>query len=147
MRTGSVTVAIAPAALMLLNANVLYLQSTPMTEPLLIGLALLAYAAVDEWVDAPNRAARTRAAWLLAALVMTRYEGWFIAARPAAVATIATRHRGVREWMALLAPRRDRHRRVSCVLGYASTGEWFCSASFLCRRIPRCINRSRQAVR
>ena len=42
--TGSVVAALTGAALMMLNPNVLYLQSTPMTEPLLFGLSLLAVA-------------------------------------------------------------------------------------------------------
>ena len=36
---------------MMLNPNVLYLQSTPMTEPLLFGLTLLAVAATAQWLD------------------------------------------------------------------------------------------------
>ncbi|HXH05032.1 MAG TPA: hypothetical protein VNI83_00420, partial [Vicinamibacterales bacterium] len=36
--TGSIAAGVVAAALLLLNPNVLYLQSTPMTEPLLLGL-------------------------------------------------------------------------------------------------------------
>ena len=35
--------------------DVLYLQSTPMTEPLLLGLMLLAVDLVYDWVDANGR--------------------------------------------------------------------------------------------
>ncbi len=41
----------AAAALLLVNPNVLYLQSTPMTEPLLFGTTLLAMALTADWVD------------------------------------------------------------------------------------------------
>ena len=49
--TGSLLAAVTGAALLMLNPNVLYLQSTPMTEPLLFGLSLLAIAATASWVD------------------------------------------------------------------------------------------------
>src|SRR5688500_7720010 len=48
-RFGSVSAALVAPATMLLNPNLLYLQSTPMTEPLLIGLACLCLVAVDGW--------------------------------------------------------------------------------------------------
>ena len=42
--TGSIAAGAAGAALLLVNPNVLYLQSTPMTEPLLFGTTLVAVA-------------------------------------------------------------------------------------------------------
>ena len=47
--TGSITAALTGAALLMLNPNVLYLQSTPMTEPLLFGLTLWSIAATAWW--------------------------------------------------------------------------------------------------
>src|SRR5436190_13068939 len=47
MRTRSAAIAIATPALVLLNPNLLYLAATPMTEPMLIGLALASLAACD----------------------------------------------------------------------------------------------------
>src|ERR1700687_5251564 len=47
--TASPLAAGAAAAVFVLNPNVLYLQSTPMTEPLLLGLGLLAVALAIEW--------------------------------------------------------------------------------------------------
>jgi len=134
-RTGSVAAAITPAALMLANPNVLYLQSTPMTEPTLIGLALLSLAAVDEWIHAPSPAGRSRAAWLIAALMMTRYEGWLIAAGLAGIATIAAWRRGPREWEPLWLPSAIVVA-AFLVLGYAATGQWFLSASFFVPENP-----------
>ena len=49
--TGSIVAAVTGAALLLLNPNVLYLQSTPMTEPLLLGLTLFSSAATAAWLD------------------------------------------------------------------------------------------------
>ena len=52
--TGSLTAALTGAALLLVNPNVLYLQSTPMTEPLLFGLTLFSVAATAGWVLPPE---------------------------------------------------------------------------------------------
>ena len=49
--TGSRPAAVAGAAVFALNPNVLYLQSTPMTEPLLIALSVLGVALLVAWVD------------------------------------------------------------------------------------------------
>ena len=48
--TGSIVGGIVAAALLMLNPDVLYLQSTPMTEPLLFGTTFLAVALVGVWV-------------------------------------------------------------------------------------------------
>ena len=48
--TGSRTGGCVAAALLMLNPDVLYLQSTPMTEPLLFGTTFLAIAMIGEWV-------------------------------------------------------------------------------------------------
>lgn len=79
-QTGSVAAAVAAPIVILANPNVLYLQSTPMTEPLFVGLSLAALVAVDGWTRDPRAGVRRHAGWVLAALVLTRYEGWFIAA-------------------------------------------------------------------
>jgi hypothetical protein len=49
--TGSITGGVVVAALLMLNPDVLYLQSTPMTEPLLFGTTFLAVALVMRWTD------------------------------------------------------------------------------------------------
>src|SRR6516225_3564471 len=72
--TGSTAGALAATALLVLNPNVLYLQSTPMTEPLLFGTTFLAVALVAGWTSAP---AETHAAgWALVAAALTRFEAW-----------------------------------------------------------------------
>ena len=80
--TGSAAASLAGAVLLLANPNVLYLQSTPMTEPLLFGLSLFAVAATASWVDRcdgqsalPSTAAPGVA---LVLVCMTRYEAWAI---------------------------------------------------------------------
>jgi len=128
-RTGSWVVAIVPSALIIADPNVLYLMSTPMSEPLLFGTALLSLAALDAWIDVPTSSRRARAAWFLAALVMTRYEGWPIAAALILAATIANRRQGVAEIGRLVFPSAFAIA-AFLGLGYASSGQWFLSSSF-----------------
>jgi hypothetical protein len=76
-RTGSVSGAGAGAALMMANPNVLYLQSTPMTEPLLFGTTILAVTLMADWIDDDVAWRGARGPGLaIAAACMTRYEAW-----------------------------------------------------------------------
>jgi hypothetical protein len=84
--TGSIAGGATASALLMLNPDVLYLQSTPMTEPLLFGTTFLAVALIADWVatvsprDATLPASggpRSKAAgWGMIAAVLTRYEAW-----------------------------------------------------------------------
>ena len=120
--TGSVTAAFTGSALMMLNPNVLYLQSTPMTEPLLFGLSLFAIALTAKWLDDrpsvssasrvpapgprtpdpgyripdPGYRLPTAASLALAAACMTRYEAWPITAAVVGLAMIVLIRRGAR---------------------------------------------------
>ena len=58
--TGSRTGAVLAAALFALNPNVLYLQSTPMTEPLLFALTSLVVLQLVEWAIVRDAACRRR---------------------------------------------------------------------------------------
>ena len=53
--TGSVAGGIVAAALLMLNPDVLYLQGTPMTEPLLFGSTFLAVSLVARWAATCQR--------------------------------------------------------------------------------------------
>jgi hypothetical protein len=101
-RTGSIAGALAGSALLMTNPSVLYLQSTPMTEPVLFGTTLLAMTAVANWLDAsdvasdaPRASART-AGLALAAACMTRYEAWPICASLLALSAAVLLRRGTR---------------------------------------------------
>jgi hypothetical protein len=74
----SIAAALAVALLFALNLNILYLQSTPMTEPLfLASLAALLWATL--WFrDAQSVFAVVAAAAASNAASLTRYEGWFL---------------------------------------------------------------------
>ena len=109
--TGSAIAAVAAAAVFACNPNVLYLQATPMTEPLLLALTTLAVAMLVEWCgeDAPptdratipterrattilDRRARLRPAVVgivFALACLTRYEAWPVTACALAAATWA----------------------------------------------------------
>jgi hypothetical protein len=74
---------VVAAAVFVLNPNVLYLQSTPMTESLLLALTLLAVAMLIDWADlqACRNGDRTRLiGWLFALACLTRYEAWPVTA-------------------------------------------------------------------
>jgi len=111
------------AALLMLNPDVLYLQSTPMTEPLLFGMTFLTVALVGIWsVSIPNpttpnsqstpnsatpnshavtsqiRNSRSRpstaAGWSAIAAVLTRYEAFPIVATAIGLAFVVLWRRG-----------------------------------------------------
>ena len=91
--TGSVSAAFAGAALLMINPNVLYLQSTPMTEAVLFGTTLVAVAVTARWIDHGAGSARAPGLALVAAC-MTRYEAWPITAALIALAGIVVWRRG-----------------------------------------------------
>jgi hypothetical protein len=84
------------ALLFVANANAIYLQSTPMTETLLLACIAAAVHHLDEWCRTGRygQLAATSVAVLLATL--TRYEGWVLAVAVAAVVahTLVRRRHG-----------------------------------------------------
>jgi 4-amino-4-deoxy-L-arabinose transferase-like glycosyltransferase len=58
--TESIPAALAASLVFALNANVVYLQATPMTEPLLLGLTALGVAMLLEWTASRGPAVRGR---------------------------------------------------------------------------------------
>ena len=91
--TGSASGAIAASALLLLNPNVLYLQSTPMTEPLLFATTMAGIALAAAWIDGDKRWP-VGAGLALAAACLTRYEAWPITAAAVGLAAAARLRRG-----------------------------------------------------
>ena len=90
--TGSAIAALVGAALMMSNPNMLYLQSTPMTEPLLFGLSLLSVALTARAVDENRQYSAASIALALACL--TRYEAWPITAATVILAVAVLLRRG-----------------------------------------------------
>jgi hypothetical protein len=94
--TGSLAAGAAAAAVFALNPNVVYLQATPMTEPLLLALITGSIALLLRWyarvtheegvplargaayvpVVPPSWSSDALVGWTLALACMTRYEAW-----------------------------------------------------------------------
>jgi hypothetical protein len=133
--TGSRLGSILAVALFALDPDVLYLQSTPMTEPLLFGLTLLAVSLAHDWIATGAKGEPKAAGWCLALACLTRYEAWLVAGALIAFAGIALRRRGL--------PWRSALERVSQLAVYPiltavvfilhsrfTIGQWFVTGGF-----------------
>jgi hypothetical protein len=76
--TGSAAGATAAVAMLALNPNLLYLQATPMTEPLLLAVSWVAILWLYEWVLEDRDEVPRRLGWALVAATLTRYEAWAV---------------------------------------------------------------------
>jgi len=94
--TGSRAGAVAAGAIVVFNPNMLYLQATPMTEALLLGLTSLSVLLVVRWVDNPSAARRRAAGAAIVLACLTRYEAWPVTAAALGLAGIAFLRRGLR---------------------------------------------------
>jgi len=92
MLTHSEIAAAAAAVVFALNPNVVYLQSTPMTEPLLIALTTASVALLMQWVSGSVSSRLVGVAFALACL--TRYEAWPVTAAAFAAAAWTLWRRG-----------------------------------------------------
>lgn len=140
-RTGSVSAAIAGAILLSINPNVLYLESTPMTEPLLFGTTLLAVMLTAKWVDAAAPAQRHAPGLAIVAACMTRYEAWPICATLLALAWVVLVRRGMPATTAAMnIARLAVYPAVAILLFLANsrwtTGYWFISSGFFVAENP-----------
>jgi hypothetical protein len=92
--TGSRAGAITAVALLVLNPDVLYLQSTPMTEPLLFATTSAALALTAAWIERDLTRWPHAASAMLAAACLTRYEAWPITACAVALTGAVLLRRG-----------------------------------------------------
>jgi len=83
---GSRIAATAAAVLIASNPNLLYLQSTPMTEPLLLGLIALGVTLTYEALATSDWRRLAWGSFVLALACLTRYEAWPITAAAIACA-------------------------------------------------------------
>jgi hypothetical protein len=141
-----------------LDPDVLYLQSTPMTEPLLFALVLMSIKLAWDWVEAaspirapslgapdvidvtpvrPDRLARVRAkaGWALVAACLTRYEAWLVTAAILGIAAFALWRRGLPIGSALRAAADVAIYPVLAVVcfffhSWFTTGAWFVTGGF-----------------
>lgn len=132
---GTRTGALLAAAIFALNPNVLYLQSTPMTEPLLFALSSLVVLLLTDWVVAEEMRIRRAVGWTIVAACLTRYEAWPIVGTAMLFAAIAKWQRGaaaadVARAMAGLAVYPALTVLFFIGMSYASTGQWFVTGGF-----------------
>ena len=142
----------------MLNPDVLYLQSTPMTEPLLFGTTFLAIALIAEWARLshrrpPSRAADRRASagrraralaapgWACVAAVLTRYEAWPIVAAAIVLAFAVLLRRGWTIGPALRAVRGLALWPLWAIAAFlvnskVTVGAWFVSSGFFVAENP-----------
>jgi hypothetical protein len=133
--TGSAAGAVASVAVLALNPNVLYLQATPMTEPLLLALSALVVLWVFEWVQADRDTVPARLGLALAALAWTRYEGWLVIGAAVALVAFALWRSGAPvRVVALRAARLTAWPAVAVILFLVNSritvGAWFVSGGF-----------------
>ena len=152
--TESSAAAVAAAAVFALNPNVLYLQSTPMTEALLIALTTLAIAMLMAWTvstDTDNargelvepRArpstgsgrAEVSVGVVFALACLTRYEAWPVTVAALGAAAFARWRSGDPARAALAAAGRIALYPAIAITGFAIfsrvvIGEWFVAGGF-----------------
>jgi hypothetical protein len=133
--TTSRSAAAAAAVLLATDPSLLYLQSTPMTEPLLLGLVTLAAALLHRWVGSDGRRSAAPPGWALAGACLTRYEAWPIAVAALAVTGLALWRRGLPVPRALTAALRVAAYPAVAIVAFlvlsrATVGEWFVTGGF-----------------
>ena len=133
--TASRAGAVLGAALYALNPNTLYLQSTPMTEPMLFGLSTLQVYLFSRWVLAGTMHVPRAAGWVTVLACLTRYEAWPITAACYATSLLAWWRRG--KPLSQLIPvyaRLSLYPALTVIAFMAfsriTVGEWFVSGGF-----------------
>jgi hypothetical protein len=139
--TRSRLAATAAALPVALNPSVLYLQSTPMTEPLLMALLALSSWLGVEAVRSGDRSWERRAGLALAAAVLTRYEAWPFAAVLLGLVGLASCRVGrTLRASAMTAVRIAIPPGVAILafllLSRATVGEWFVQSGFFVAENP-----------
>ena len=76
-RSGAPRFAWLGTAFVLLNPSLLYLQTTAMTEPVLLACLVASINGLDRWNDTSSRGALIASACCAALAVGSRYDGWF----------------------------------------------------------------------
>jgi hypothetical protein len=123
------------AALYATNPNVLYLQSTSMTEPMLFGLTTLQVYLFTAWTLSGRLHVPTAAGWVTVLACLTRYEAWPITAAIFAVSAFAWWRRGNAMRDVLRVHARLAIYPVTAVVGFMAfsrltVGEWFVGGGF-----------------
>ena len=133
--TGCLLAATAAVLVFATQPDVLYLQSTPMTEPLLMALCILGVVLTWRWTASRGEAATAATGIALALACLTRYEAWPITAAALGLSGLTLLTTGM--------PFRDAMPRVlrlslcpiAAILGFfvlsrATVGEWLVTGGF-----------------
>jgi hypothetical protein len=133
--TASVGGAAAAAALFVLNPDVLYIQSTPMTEPLLFATTTAGLALSAAWIDRGATRFPSLAGAALTAACLTRYEGWPVTGSVVALAFAVLLRRGATVREALQRSAQLGALPAAAVVLFLvnsrwTVGAWFISAGF-----------------
>ena len=133
--TGSPAAAWAGFVVFAAQPDLLYLQATPMTEPLLIGLCLTSVAGVHRWLAAEGRGHPWGAGIALALACLTRYEAWPVAgailiASAVALIRLGLGIRAAGGRVAVLALYPAASMLAFFALSRATIGAWFVTGGF-----------------
>jgi len=133
--TESASAAVAGAVVFALNPNVLYLQSTPMTEPLLLATTTLAIAMLIRSVRLKADATYNSVGAMFTLACLTRYEAWPVTVAALAAAAFARWRQGDSLRDAVRAVARIAIVPAVAIVGFAIfsrvvIGEWFVSGGF-----------------
>jgi len=90
------TAAWLAALIYLANPNLVYLQSTAMTEAIYLAFFIWTIVHFSEFVREGENASLMKSGWCLAAACLTRYDGWLLAGMMCAVALVLARPGGAR---------------------------------------------------
>jgi hypothetical protein len=133
--TGSRAGAVTFGALLVLNPNLLYLNATPMTEPMAVAATFLVVWWTYEWVIRASPAVPLRLGLALFAAAWTRYEAWLVVFSAIALAAVAQWRQGTAiSTVARSAVRMAAWPAAAIVLfllhSRATTGSWFVTGGF-----------------
>jgi len=136
--TGSTLAAAGGATLLALNPNVLYLQATPMTEPLLLGLMTLSVALLMNWTESdlsPELKLGPTIGLAFALACLTRYEAWPVTVSALVIWAWARWRAGTPWPIALRSVMGAAAYPLLAILGFlvfsrVVIGEWFVASGF-----------------
>jgi hypothetical protein len=133
--THSPAAAALGATLFAVNPNVLYLQSTPMTEPLLFALLMLEVWTLVSWVLGGRPELPRVVGWMMVLACLTRYEAWPVTAAAWLASACAWWRRGTPLHALVPVHVRLAVYPVATALGFvllsrATVGEWFVTGGF-----------------
>jgi hypothetical protein len=134
--TASTAGAVLAAGLYATNPDILYLQATPMTEPLLFGLTTLQVWLLTRWVmDGSIDRRPAGVGWIIVLACLTRYEAWPITACAIAASMYAWWRRGAPAKAIFVAHTRLGLYPIATIAWFTlfsrmTVGEWFVSGGF-----------------